>query len=218
VSTRTAIVVGATGLIGGECLTRLLDDAQYGAVVALTRRPLARTHPKLRAHVVDFGVPEQWQSLVAGDDVFCCLGTTIKKAGSQDAFRSVDYGYAMAVARAARGNGVPQFLLVSALGAHPRAMAFYSRVKGELEEGIAGLGFPGVHIFRPSLLVGEREESRLAEHVGLMVGRVLGLALIGPLRRFRPIAGATVAACMIATAKRQQRGTHIHESDQIADC
>lgn len=217
-STRSALVVGATGLVGSECVARLLDDAAYASVVVLARRPLTRTHDKLRVHVVDFDRPEQWQSLAAGDDVFCCLGTTIKKAGSQAAFRRVDFGYAMAVARAARGNGSQQFLLVSSLSSNPRSPVFYSRVKGELEAAVSALGFPALHIFRPSFLVGEREEHRTGERMALAIGGVLAVALVGPLRRYRPIAGATVAACMVATARRQIRGIHIVESEGIAAC
>jgi uncharacterized protein YbjT (DUF2867 family) len=217
-ATRTALVVGASGLIGSACVSRLLDDPLYDAVVVLGRRAPRQPHPKLRSHIIDFDQPAQWAALAVADDVFCCLGTTIKKAGTQDAFRKVDYTYSMAVATAARANGARNFLLVSALGAHPRALAFYSRVKGELELAVSNLGYPAVNIFRPSLLVGEREEARAAEHVGLIVGKMLSVILVGPLRRYRPIRGDVVAACMIATAKRERPGRHVFESEQIAAC
>ena len=210
--------MGASGLVGAECVARLLDDPVYSVVVVLGRRSPAITHSKLHSHVIDFDAPAEWAALARADDVFCCLGTTIKKAGTQDAFRRVDFSYSMAVAAAAQGNGAQQFLLVSALGASVRAPAFYSRVKGELEAAVAKLGFAAVHIFRPSLLVGEREEKRTAEHIGLIVGRALSVVLIGPLARYRPIHGSTVAACMIATAKKQRSGMHIYESEQIAAC
>ena len=124
----------------------------------------------------------------------------------------------MAVANAARANGAQQFLLVSSLAANPRSPVFYSRVKGELEVAVSAVGFPMVHVFRPSFLVGERAEHRTGERIALAVGGVIAILLIGPLRRYRPIAGAAVAACMIATAKRQIRGVHIVESERIASC
>ena len=215
---RTARVGGATGLVGAECVARLLDDSEYGSVVVLARRPLQRAHPKLRAHVIDFDDPPRWQALVSADAVFCCLGTTIRKAGTQEEFRRVDYGYAMAVATAARAHDAGQFLLVSALGAHPRAAAFYSRVKGELEAAVSNLGFPSVAIFRPSLLLGERGEYRRAEHLAIVFGRAASPLLAGPLRRYRPIEARTVAACMVKTARRPTPGVRVFESERIAAC
>lgn len=212
---RTALIVGASGLVGGHCLDVLLADAAYANVTALGRRLVARTDAKLRQHVIDFTRPAGFGKLMAADDVFCCLGTTIRTAGSPDAFRRVDFGVPVAVAEAAVGQGARQFLVVSAVGASTRAPAFYSRVKGEMEETVARLPFRGVHIFRPSLLLGHREEFRPAERVAILALAPISLALVGPLRRYRPIAASTVAAGMVETAKRDAAGVHVHEFDSI---
>jgi uncharacterized protein YbjT (DUF2867 family) len=168
--------------------------------------------------VIDFDRPDEYRHLANADDVFCCLGTTIKKAGSRDAFYKVDFTYAWTVADASRANGADQLLIVSALGANVRASAFYSRVKGELETAVATLAFRAVHIFRPSLLVGHRDESRPAERLAVLVSSPLSFMLVGPLKRYRPIDASAVAACMVRTAQQGLSGVHIFESEQIQSC
>jgi uncharacterized protein YbjT (DUF2867 family) len=217
-ASRTALVVGASGLVGGHCLIALLDDPNYRSVTVLGRRPMSRAHPRLHQHVVDFDKPDTYQHLAGADDVFCCLGTTIKKAGSRDDFYKVDFTYPVAIAEAARANGAEQLLIVTALGANPRAAAFYSRVKGDLENAVSRMAFRALHIFRPSLLVGHREEFRPAERVALLISVPLAFVLVGPLRRYRPIEASAVAACMVKTAKRGLAGTHVFESQQIQSC
>jgi uncharacterized protein YbjT (DUF2867 family) len=213
---RTALLVGASGLVGRYCLDGLLDDRDYGSVTVLGRRALEREHTKLRQHVIDFDRPDSFRQLAGGDDVFCCLGTTIRKAGSRAAFRRVDFAYPLSIAEAALGQGARQFLMVTALGASPGAAAFYSRVKGEVEQAVARLAYRSVHVFRPSLLVGERAEFRLVERLATVALAPLSVVLVGPLRRYRPVRADVVAACMIATAKRDIAGVHTHESDRIA--
>jgi uncharacterized protein YbjT (DUF2867 family) len=215
VATRTALLVGASGLVGGHCLDALLADPAYTAVTVLGRRELGRQHAKLRQRVVDFDRQEEIGRAAAGDDVFCCLGTTIRTAGSQAAFRRVDFEYPVAVASAAAAAGARQLLIVSALGANPGAATFYSRVKGEVERAVAALRFRGVCVFRPSLLLGKREEFRLLERAALLVAAPLSLVLQGPLRRYRPIAASTVGAFMVRTAHRDLTGVHVFESEQI---
>jgi uncharacterized protein YbjT (DUF2867 family) len=215
---RTALLVGASGLVGGHCLTRLLDDPDYTTVTTLGRRPIAREHPRLRQHIIDFDRPDEYRRLVAADDIFCCLGTTIRKARSRDAFYRVDFTYTFTVAEAAQANGAGQLLLVSALGASVRAAAFYSRVKGEIEAAVARVPFRAVHIFRPSLLVGARDEFRPAERLAVLLAAPLSLALVGPLRRYRPVEARVVAACMVRSAKRSLSGRHVYESEQIQSC
>ena len=170
-------------------------------------------HPKLEQRVVDFGALDASADWPPVDDVFCCLGTTIKTAGSQQAFRKVDYDYVLALARAGRRAGAKQFLLVSAIGADPASRIFYSRVKGEVERDIRALPYRGVQILRPSFLMGERKESRLAERLGIPVARVLAPLLVGPLRRYRPIHAADVARAMVRIAKEELRGPNVFEYD-----
>lgn len=214
-NTRTALLLGATGLVGGHCLDLLLADAAYDAVVTLGRRPSERSHPKRTHHVVDFDRLAEAAALMEARDVFCCLGTTMKKAGSKDAFRRVDYTYPVEAARIAVANGAEQYLLVSAFGANKSSLFFYNRVKGEVEEAISALSFEGVYLFRPSLITGERQEARAGEQASERVLGALSFVLRGPLRKYRPIAARTIARAMVAVAQRQPGGVRIIESDQI---
>ena len=214
--TKTALIAGATGLVGGHCLVRLLRAPEYGGVVALTRRPLATTDPKLEQRVVEFDqLGREGFDFPQVDDVFCCLGTTIKVAGSQAAFRQVDFVYVVSLASLALGRGAQQFLLVSSLGANPKSPIFYSRVKGETEAAVSALTFEGRQIFRPSILVGERREQRPGERAGITVMRGVSFAMLGPLRKYRPIAAATVANAMVRVAVQAPSGVNVYESDVL---
>ncbi|MGH8568850.1 MAG: oxidoreductase [Gammaproteobacteria bacterium] len=212
---RTALVAGATGLVGGHCLELLLQDDAWEQVAVLGRWEIGTTHRKLVQRVVDFDRLAELGDVPRVDDVFCCLGTTMKDAGSEEAFRRVDFTYVHEFARLASRHRAGQFLLVSALGANSRSRVFYNRVKGEVEDAVRELPFDGVHIFRPSLLVGERRESRPGERLAILAGRALGFMFVGPLGRHRPIAARAVAAAMIHTAKDATRGVHVYESDRI---
>jgi len=174
---KTALLLGGSGLTGGHCLDYLLNDAHYSQVVALVRRPLPVEHPKLIQRQVNFDQLDDCLARIQTNDVYCCLGTTIKKAGSQKAFYAVDFIYPAEIAKLSIANGAEQFLLISALGANPRSLIFYNRVKGEVEETIARYGFKGFYIFRPSLLLGTRRERRPSEEfwVNFSVGFLLFL-------------------------------------------
>jgi len=208
---RSAIVVGATGLVGSNLVDVLLADPEYKVVHVFVRRPLARTDVRLRVHLVDFAqlAAVAWPAV---DDVFCCLGTTIGIAGSREAFRAIDHDYPLAVARGALKRGARQFILVSAMGADPHSSVFYAQVKGELEAAAAALGFHAVIALRPSLLAGDRAEFRFAERVALMA---LQPARWLVPRRYRPVAGLAVARAMAAFAKRGLAGFHVVPSDAI---
>jgi uncharacterized protein YbjT (DUF2867 family) len=195
-ATRVVALAGATGLVGRAVLEGLLADASVTAVHALGRREPGVAHPKLTPHVVDFAAPPPLPPL---DEVYLALGTTIKAAGSQSAFRSVDFDANLAVARAALAAGARRAGLVSAMGADAKSRIFYNRVKGEVEEALARLPFEGLVIARPSLLVGDREAlgqpQRPAEKVALAVSK-----LLGPLvpANYRPVAAAGVARALLA--------------------
>ncbi|MFN7930549.1 MAG: oxidoreductase [Blastocatellia bacterium] len=212
---RKALLLGASGLIGGHCLTLLLQDETYQEVLVLVRKPLALTHPKLTQHVVDFDRLSDHAAVFQAEDVFCCLGTTIKKAGSQAAFRKVDFTYAYEAAQLAVAQGIRQFLLVSSLGADANSSVFYSRVKGELEIAVTSLPFQAISIFQPSLLLGERAEFRWGERIAEPVAKALSFLLLGPLRKYRAIEARTVAAAMIRVAKSAVQGVTVYESDRI---
>lgn len=210
-----ALLAGATGLIGDHLFDLLLADETYAAVTALVRRPLEREHDKLDARIVDFDRLEETAEPPQVDDAFCCLGSTMKKAGSKAAFRKVDHDCVVAFARLALAGGARRFLLVSAVGSSPSAMSFYSRVKGEAEASVAALDFPALHIFQPSILIGERRESRPGERLGTAAAGALNGFLLGPLRPFRGIRAETVAAAMVSAARSDVEGRHVYTYDGI---
>ena len=205
---RTALLVGASGLIGSFLLQRLLASERYANVTVWSRRDIGRTHPKLAVKIADFERLDERR--VEAEDVFCCLGTTIKQAGSQAAFRRVDYDYPVALAMAAAGGGARRLLVVSALGANPDSRVFYNRVKGEMEVAVRAAGVPRTVFLRPSLLSGPRVQERLGEKVGLVVGNILG-PLLG---KYRPIHADLVAAAMLKAAE-EDRLSGVLESPQI---
>ncbi len=212
---RNALLAGATGLVGGHLLDLLLADDCYAAVSALVRRPLALEHGKLDTRVVDFDRLGEVSDPPAVTDVFCCLGSTMKKAGSKAAFRQVDHDYVVAVARLGLAAGGRRFLLISSVGADAASMSFYLRVKGEAEAAVAELRYEAFHIFQPSILIGERDEARLGERVGGAAARVLNSLMVGPLRRYRGIRAETVAAAMAGAAKSHVAGKRVYTRDAI---
>jgi uncharacterized protein YbjT (DUF2867 family) len=215
VGRKTALVLGASGLVGGYCLQTLLADAVYGRIVLLVRRDLAAVrHPRLTQKLVNFDALTPADFAGAGD-VFCALGTTIRKAGSQETFRRVDLEYPLSAAKLSRQAGAKQFVLVSSVGADAASKNFYLRTKGELEQVIGKLGFNALHIFRPSLLLGKREEFRLGERVAMAVMPLLNFAMVSGLRRYRAISAASIGKAMVAAAQSEASGTMVHEYDEI---
>ncbi len=212
---RAALLAGATGLIGSHLLDLLLADEAYSRVTALVRRPLDREHEKLDARVVDFDALADIQDPPPVDDVFCCLGSTMKKAGSKAAFRRVDHDYVVAVARLGLAAGARRFLLVSSVGASASSMNFYARTKGETEESVAALGYPALHVFQPSILIGERQENRPGERLGIAMAGALNRLFVGPVRRYRGIAAETVAAAMVGAARSGGEGRRVYLFDDI---
>jgi uncharacterized protein YbjT (DUF2867 family) len=210
---RTCLILGASGLVGGRLLRHLLDDPGYAKVTALVRRPLDVTHEKLACVVCDLENPATYAAHVPVDDVFCCLGTTIKKAGSQEAFRKVDHDYPLAVARA---SGASRYFIVTAVGASPRSAVFYNRVKGDVEEALGRLAFKGgLKIFRPSMLIGERSESRPAERVGMAVMSATAPLFFGSLKRYRAIDAALVAKAVWNAARTEPDESKIYEGEAL---
>ncbi|MFL5346829.1 MAG: NAD(P)H-binding protein [Hyalangium sp.] len=212
--TRSALVAGASGLVGGFLLESLLESPLYREVCSLGRRALPRQHPKLTQRTVDFARLEP-EALPSSDDAFCCLGTTIKKAGSQEAFRAVDHDAVLAFAKAAHKAGARRFLLVSSLGADARSRIFYNRVKGEIEDNLQSVGFESLVLLRPSLLLGDRTESRPGERAAVAVTKVLG-PLLHPFIG-RPIEARTVARAMVALARETTRGVRVALSGELQE-
>lgn len=208
---KTAWVAGGSGLVGGELLKLLLADEGVATVVAVGRRKLAIEHAKLRQAVIDFAAPAGLDALPAPEAAFCSLGTTIKQAGSKEAFRAVDFDAVVAFAKAARARGATTFVHVTALGADAKSSVFYNAVKGQVEDAVAEIGFARVVALRPSLLDGDRAESRPMERVALAVSRTLG-PLLG---KYRPTPASAVAAAMLDAARSDGPGRHVLEANAI---
>jgi uncharacterized protein YbjT (DUF2867 family) len=205
---KIALVAGATGLIGGLLLKTLLDAPDYSRVYALTRRPYGKEHPKLANRVVMFErMAEQLKGLVV-QDAFCCIGTTIHEAGSQEAFRAADVDAVLMFARAARAAQAARFVVVSSVGASSNSKKFYLRTKGEMEEAVTDLGFTSVDILQPSLLLGPRKSFRLLETAGQVFAPLINPLLTGAREPFRAIPAETVARAMLGAARRGARGTY----------
>ena len=204
------MLLGASGLIGNYCLTRLLEESEVKQVVAPARRPLESTHPKLAEHLIDFDELPKYGDLFEVDTLFCCLGTTLNAAGSREAFEKVDFGYVQQAAKLAAGKQVRQFLLVSAYGSDSRSPVFYSRIKGRAEQAVQKLPFDCVHILRPSMLLGSRSRPRLKEELLKPLANITLPLFFGPLRRLRPVQAEAVAGLMVDLAKGDYSGVHVH--------
>lgn len=214
---RRALILGATGLIGGHLLNHLLHSNAYDYVAIITRRDFPFEHPKLQKFTFELSELEKFKEVFKVHDVFCCLGTTIKKAGSESAFKQVDFEYPLAAGKIAIEAGAEQFLTVSAMGANSESRIFYNRVKGDMEEEIKKLPFTGVHIFRPSLLLGKREEFRLGERAAEWFAKPFSGFFKGSLKKYAPIPAETVACSMVVSALKRESGIHIYESDKIKE-
>ncbi|MBX2947028.1 MAG: oxidoreductase [Cyclobacteriaceae bacterium] len=209
---RTALLAGSTGLIGKQLLELLLEDSDYTVVKAISRKPLDIQHAKLQNIVADFNTLTEHHNQLKANDVFCCLGTTIKQAGSQAAFRKVDYDYPLELAKLTKNQGASQYLIITALGSDAKSGIFYNRVKGEVEQAIDELGFQSYHILRPSLLLGERTEKRAGEGAATVVYQALGFLI--PLK-YKAIDSVKVARAMLHMAKLNSKGKFIHESKEL---
>jgi uncharacterized protein YbjT (DUF2867 family) len=205
---RIALVAGATGLVGGYLIQALLEAPEYSRVYALTRRPFGREHPKLANRIVVYArMAEQLKGTTA-HDAFCCVGTTIAAAGSQEAFREADVEAVLQFARAARTAGATRFVVVSSVGADAASSKFYLRTKGEMEQELAGVGFASLDILQPSLLLGPRRESRPLETLARIFAPLINPLLTGSREAYRAIPAETVARAMVGAARRGGRGVY----------
>ncbi|WP_409298609.1 oxidoreductase [Peribacillus sp. SCS-26] len=212
---KTALLAGATGLIGNHLLHVLLGAGEYNKVIAVGRRPLNISHPKLEEVIIDLEKLEENRMRLRADDVYCCLGTTIKKAGSRETMYRIDVGYPVELARVTSEEGAERFLIVSSMNADPDSSIWYSRMKGELEQQLNRIDLPSLSIFRPSLLLGNRNEFRLGERAAAAVSTGLRFLFQGPFRKYRAIEGSTVAMAMYLTAQKESSGVSMYTSEQI---
>lgn len=217
------LVAGSTGLVGSELLALLLDDDGVRTVCSLVRRRSGRSHPRLVEHVADFDDLSDHGDLAELDvpdrihEVYCCLGTTMHAAGSRDAFRRVDHDYVVGLGRLAAAAGALSFALVSSVGADPAARSFYLRVKGETERDLRALGLPHLVVLRPSLLLGDRRETRWGERLAEVTLRLASPLLVGSLARYRPVHARTVARAMVAASRPREPGPTVLEGREIRE-
>ena len=214
---KTALIAGASGLVGSRLMYCLLKDSSYSKVIVLLRKELAIKDPKLVQVIVNYDELYKYKEQLIADDVFCCLGTTIGKAGSQKEFSKVDFTYPLALATLAAENKSAQFFIITSLGADKNSSIFYSRTKGEVEAGIAALGIKKVFFIRPSLLLGTRKEFRLGEEIARGLSPLLSFFLLGTLKKYKPIHDIEVARAMQVLASDYQEGAHIIESHVLKE-
>jgi uncharacterized protein YbjT (DUF2867 family) len=209
---KTALIAGSTGLIGGQLLDLLIADETYSKIIAISRKPLSNSNPKLTNVVCELPQLENHSCELKADDIFCCLGTTMNKAKSKTAFRAVDFDAPLALAKITKAKGATKFLLVSALGANKKSGIFYNQVKGEIEEAIQQVGFKSYHILRPSLLVGPRTEQRSGEDAAKIFYKLFGWLIP---KKYQAIESIKVAKAMISLAQNGEDGSFIHESSSL---
>ena len=195
----------------------LLDSNDYLKVITFVKRDTGIKHPKLTQHIIDFDKPETYKDLVVGDDFFCTIGTTIKKAGSKEAFRKVDFEYPRQFASFALQNKVKQFLIISSLSADAKSGNFYLKTKGEIQDFLKDCSFENVAVLQPSLLLGNRTEFRLGEKVGAFFMKTFSFLFLGNLKKYKPIEGKTVAKAFFKIAQTNNKGFKIYESDVIQE-
>jgi len=212
---KTALVVGGTSLVGKELVNVLVASDEYEKIIVWVRRPLKIYHRKLEEKKIDFAMLDNYEIEEGVDHVYCCLGTTIKKAGTQEAFDAVDFGYPLLLATKAKKAGVQQFIVISSMGAALNSTSFYSRTKGKMEEALIALNLRGLHIVRPSLLLGKREEVRVGEQLAAMLASLVPFIFIGGLKKYKPILANVVAYAMYQVANQEITGNHIYESDRL---
>ena len=196
-------------------LDQLLADNDYSNITVLTRKTLNKNHPKLKEVLVNFDRLEDHSTDIIADTIFCCLGTTIKTAGSQEAFKKVDYEYPLRVGEIAKQNGAKKYLLVSALGSSKNSLLFYNRVKGDVEDSIGKLNFDAFHILQPSLIIGERKEHRAGEGIAQKLSPLYDSLMFGPLSKYKSIKAEQIAKAMIHYSKSEAKGILKHESDEL---
>lgn len=214
---KTALIMGSSGLIGKALIQYLLNADEYEKIVSLVRTKQNIHHTKLTEHVIDFGRLDDYKEYFQVDDVFSCLGTTIKKAKSKDYMEKIDVEYPLKAANLAFKGGAKQFLFVSSMNANEQSLFWYSRLKAKLEKEVVKISFQAILIFRPSLLLGQRHEFRLGESIGSFLYKRTSFLFKGRLRKYKAIEGKKVAYAMYREAQKNRKGIKVYPSDKIED-
>jgi uncharacterized protein YbjT (DUF2867 family) len=213
--TKTAIIVGASGLVGNEVLKLLLADNDFEKVKTFVRKPLVISHPKLEQYIINFDFIDKSADLIKGNVLFCCLGTTIKTAGSKEEFKKVDYVYPLEFAKIAKQNGVNKFLIITSIGANKSSSNFYLKVKGDIETVLEKLKFDSLVILQPSMLLGERKGLRSGEIIGKIIMKPISFLFIGKFKKYKAIEATIVAKAMIQLSKSDLPSVSIMQSDKL---
>lgn len=211
---KTAVLLGATGLVGSTLLDQLIADQEYEKIIALVRKKFKVDHPKVEQQIVDFDNPESYKDHIKGDVLFSSFGTTLKKAGSKKNQFKIDFTYQYEVAKAASENGIKKYVLVSSAGADPKSNIFYSKIKGELDQEVSNLSFDHITILRPSMLDGDRKEKRSGERIGLKMMNAL-LPYLPFFKKYRPIRDSIVARAMLNAVGSKNDEYNIYELEQV---
>lgn len=212
---KIALVFGATGLTGSKLVDQLISDARYKEIIVFVRRKYTIENPKITVKLVDFSIPQSFLEDISGDDLFCCLGSTMKQSNnSHTAFRAVDIDLIVKIAEMASLNQVSSFIVVSSIGASPTSRNFYLRTKGKMEARLKKIAFKNLIIVRPSILLGARNDKRTFEKVGQTMAKLFGFAFIGKLKKYRGIDARNLAKTMIYLANQNQ-GTAIVGNDRL---
>ena len=211
---KTAVLLGATGLVGSALLKQLIDDPEYIRIITIVRKPFKINHPKIKQMVVDFNKPESFKDHIKGDVLFSSFGTTLKKAGSKKNQFKIDFTYQYEVAKAASENGIKKYVLVSSAGADPKSSIFYSKIKGELDKEVSNLSFDHITILRPSMLDGDRKEKRTGERIGLKMMNAL-LPYLPFFKKYRHIRDSIVARAMLNAVGSKNDEYNIYELEQV---
>ena len=212
---KTAIVFGATGLVGSLLLQHLCESPVYSQVITFSRKSIHFNHPKLKEVFNYFTDLSSIKKSLYGDDLFCCIGTTIKKAGSQENFRKIDFEMPVQLAKMAEENKIKGFFVVSSIGADSRSSNFYLRTKGEMEKEVLDCNIPKIAVVRPSMLLGKRNEFRFGEEVGKIIMKSFSFLIQGKYRKYRAIKAETVAKALILIANDDSCDQDIYESDEL---
>ncbi|MBZ9688559.1 NAD(P)H-binding protein [Clostridium estertheticum] len=212
---KSALVLGASGLVGQDLTKILIDSSEYKEVTLLVRKKLNINSEKIQQEIVDFNNLEKYHSLFDVDSVFCCLGTTIKIAKTKENFKKVDLEYPMASAQITKGAGKGRFFVISAFGSNEKSKIFYNSVKGTLERKLKDMNLDTLHIFRPSILMGDRKDFRLGERITLALCKILPFVFIGNLKKYKPTKTKDLALAMYKASLNVHQGNYVHEPEEI---
>lgn len=213
-NSKTAILIGATGLTGGLVLNALINDNRYHKIKLFSRSLVGISNPKIKEHLIDLLRLDEYASDFTGDEVFCCIGTTKKRTPNNETYRKIDYGIPVTAAKMAKSNGIESYIVISALGANAKSSVFYNKIKGEMEEAVLAQKIARTFILQPSLIGGDRTEKRTGEWIFKQVMKVVNILLVGYLKKYRSIEPITIARAMVWLANNEYSKVKI-ESDEI---